>query len=72
MFRKQIIVTAISLIVGTAVYANQKPVGFKQVDSNSDGAISYSEAEKSLNIDSDQFAKTDTVNSKLKTEVTTA
>lgn len=57
-FRKQIIVTAISMILGTAAYAGgQKSAEFKDADQNSDGAISFSEAQKALDIDEQQFTQ---------------
>jgi len=58
-FRKQLIATAVSVLVGSAAYAGGKTADFKNADTNGDGAVSFSEAQKSLNIDQNRFAKAD-------------
>jgi|GEM_PF-1706842 len=58
-FKKQIIVTAISIILSSVAYAGQKSVDFQKADKNGDGAVSYNEAKDALDIDINQFSQAD-------------
>ncbi len=61
-FRKQLIATAVSVLVGSAAYAGGKSMDFQNADADGNGAVSFSEAQKSLNLDQKQFAKADADN----------
>lgn len=61
-FRKQLIATAVSVLIGSAAYAGGKSADFQNADTNSDGTVSFSEAQKSLNLDQQGFAKADADN----------